>query len=601
MSHPAIDVLEKLPELPGIYKIYGDKNIILYIGKAKNLKNRVNSYFRSSLDIKTTKLMQCAIKVDFLITNSEYEALLLEHNLIKTFKPRFNILLKDDKSFFFIKITQKKDFPQIYIIKSKSNKSDDRIFGPYTNKHSVKKVTEYIQKTFKIRECTDASFKNRTRPCLLYQIKKCSAPCVNYITKSEYSISVQIACDILSGKSNNIITKLTNEMNKDSDNLLFEDALIKRDLIHNINLITSSQLIYGLGGDYDLIEIMISSSKILFEVYTIRDGKIISNDKIWHKDEYIYNKNDFFSNIILQYYLKSYNLSKLPNEIVCESIENPALVERFINSISTKKVKVTTTISGKKIKLAKMIKRNMLYAINNEKLALEKYEYGFNEINKLFKKIEVINTIDCIDISHISGHHAVGAVISFTRNGPEKSMYRKYNLGDNLHGDDLQAIFDTVYKRYKKKNTLPNMIIIDGGPNQLNYANLALTKLSLNNVIPIISISKGKERKVGNEVLHQLNPRVAFKLSENKFLFQLIVEIRDEAHNYAIRSHRKLRTKETIFSQLDSIKGVGPKKKKLLIDYLGGINNIKEASNEDLQKIPGIDVKLAKKIYMFFR
>ena len=593
--------LASISKSPGIYQYLNSKNEIIYIGKAKNLKKRISSYKNtSSLSNRIQRMVYQINNIETITTKTEAEAFLLESNLIKKNKPKFNIVLRDDKSLPYILISSKNKWPQILKHRGKQ-KNIGIYFGPYPSAGSVDKTINSLQKAFLIRSCTDSYFKARNRACLLYQIKKCSAPCVKKINEKDYSDLFNQTISFLKGKNKKIQSDLNNQMKIYSSKKNYEKAASLRDRIRALNQIQEKQSInISSIGDADVISIKKMNFKACVQVFYFRGGNNLGGRYYFPRHEESEKEEN-----ILQSFLGQYYSDKIVTKLI---LLNKKIPERnlLINALKKK--------SGYKINIEIPLKGQKKIIVKNaEKNAEKELERKFNEEknNLLYmKKIKVAfglnkipKTIEVYDISHISGEFAVGAMISFNKDGFIKNNYRKFNIKGEfkrketvLKGDDYSMIYEVLNRRLKKnskKISFPDLMIIDGGKGHLNTASNVLNSLDLEKKIELASIAKGQKRNEGNETFYlKENKKIKFKTND-KILF-FLQRLRDEAHRFAITSHK------TSKSILDEIEGIGPNKKRDLLKYFGSSEQIKIAQLSEIEKVKGINKNIAKKIYNFF-
>ena len=598
--------LASMSNRPGIYQYLNSKNEIIYIGKAKNLKKRISSYKNtSSLSNRIQRMVYQINNIETITTKTEAEAFLLESNLIKKIKPKFNIVLRDDKSLPYILISLKNKWPQILKHRGKQ-KNIGIYFGPYPSAGDVDKTINSLQKSFLIRSCTDSYFKARTRACLLYQIKKCSAPCVKKINKKDYLDLSNQAISFLKGKNKKIQSNLNKQMEIYSSKKNYEKAASLRDRIKALNQIQEKQSInISSIDDADVISIKKKNFKACVQVFYFRGGNNLGGRYYFPRHEESEKEEN-----ILQSFLGQYYSDKIVTKLILlnKKIPERNLLINALNKKSGYKINIEIPLKGQKKIIVK----------NAEKNAEKELERKFNEEknNLLYmKKIKVAfglnkipKTIEVYDISHISGEFAVGAMISFNKDGFIKNNYRKFNIKGEfkrkdtvLKGDDYSMIYEVLNRRLKKnskKISFPDLMIIDGGKGHLNTASNVLNSLDLEKKIELASIAKGQKRNEGNETFYlKENKKIKFKTND-KILF-FLQRLRDEAHRFAITSHKTRRSKISK-SILDEIEGIGPNKKRDLLKYFGSSEQIKIAQLSEIEKVKGINKNIAKKIYNFF-
>ena len=598
--------LDSIPNQPGIYQYFNSKDEILYIGKAKNLKKRISSYTNtSSLSNRIQRMIYQISNIETITTKTEAEAFLLESNLIKKNKPKFNIVLRDDKSLPYILITSKHKWPQILKHRGKQ-KEIGTYFGPYPSAGAVDETISSIQKAFLIRSCSDSFFKARTRACLLHQIKKCSAPCVKKIDKKNYKILSDETILFLKGKNKKIQTILKKKMNEFSSKQLYEKAANVRDRVNALNQIQEKQSvnIYSIG-DADIISIKKKRNKTCIQVFYFRGGQNLGGRYYFPRHE----KNEKERNI-LQSFLGQYYSDKIitKNILINKNIPEKNLLTKALNKKAGYKINIQTPIKGQKKIILKNAEKNAEKEID-KKYNEENINLNFlKKIKSYFKLIKNPKTIEIYDISHTSGEFAVGAMVSFNKSGFIKNNYRKFNISGKFKRkeiiskqDDYSSIHEVLNRRLKKSSTtipLPDLMIIDGGKGHLNTAFSILKDLNLENKIELISIAKGENRNEGNETFYiKKNQRIKFKINDKTLFF--LQRLRDEAHRFAITSHKTRRSKINK-SILDEIEGIGPNKKRDLLKYFGSSEQIRLAKLNEIEKVKGINKNTAKKIYNFF-
>ena len=602
--------LKSCPLEPGVYEMSDSKGIVIYVGKAKNLKNRLTSYFNKNVSQKTAKLVSQIVKIKTTITGTEKEALILEANLIKKYKPKYNVLLRDDKSYPFI-ILDNNEYPRLDLyrgLKTDKKLKNFEFFGPYPSAYYARQTIYLLQKIFLLRNCTDTFFKNRSRPCMQYQINRCSAPCVGYISKQDYKKAIQNAKLFLTGKNNEVIQNLVKTMNQASEKLDYELAAKIRDKIKVLQDIQQQQYIVGREDkNIDLIILLNFNNKYCISLNKVRNGSFISTEQYFISDTNQNNLNNESAiyNFISQYYL-SETLSDYPNEILIgETLTDKKLVSDAL-SLKNKKIKIIDDITNKKsifnkyekwINLAAQNLQYNVYKKYNEANKYFNFEEHFNKLKELFKK-DNLDKIECFDISHTSGHFTVASQVVFLKNGPEKSLYKKYNIKTAKHSDDYGAIREVMQRRLKStkdQNKLPEIFLIDGGVGQLNIVSEELIKNNLNEKVVLLGICKGDKRKADND-------RILFwdclnnKIRELDLEFdtkRLLQMLRDEAHRFAVKSMQQKRNKKAIGSLLEEIPGLGKKRIQKILEHFGGWSEVKQATKEQLQQIPGISDKLS--------
>ncbi len=591
------------PKSPGIYKMINHKSDVLYVGKAKNLLNRLKSYVSEKNHIiRTERMLSQTHKIEITTTSNESEALLLEANLIKKFKPKFNILLKDDKSFPFIYIGNKNKWPQLTKHRGKKDK-DGFYFGPFASAGSANWTIKMIQKIFQLRVCDDTVFKNRTRPCILYQIKRCSGPCVGYIKENEYKTTVEDAIKFVSGKSRKIQKNLSEQMEKASEELDFEKAVILRDKIKSLNIIQSSQRINEANlVEADVIAGYKESGKTCIQVFFYRSKQNWGNQAFFPK----HDPDESLKNIMNSFVAQFYENKSVPKSIILsEDIKEKSLLEKTLSHKEKKDINISVAKKGSKLKVVNQAIKNAKDSLNRKLHESQNNKELFEEISKKFNLETNINLVEVYDNSHIQGTSSVGALITYGDEGFIKKRYRKFNIKIQKNvQDDYGMMKEVLNRRFKraiqeKDNFLsfPDLILIDGGKGQYSVARDAMNELGLHD-IPIIAIAKGKYRNSGNEKFFHNGKEYNFEKNDPTLFF--LQRIRDEAHRFAVSAHRAKRKKGFKKSLLDQISGIGSIRKRALLNHFGSARAVESASLDEIKTVEGVEEKVAKKIYNFF-
>ncbi len=595
--------LPLIPKLPGVYSMLNDKGEILYVGKAKNLPNRLKSYIAEKNHIiRTERMLSQTKKLEITTTSNESEALLLEANLIKKHKPKFNILLRDDKSFPFIFIGNKDVWPQIRRHRGKKTK-EGFYFGPFASAGSANWTIKMIQKIFHLRVCDDTVFKNRERPCILYQIKRCSGPCVGYVEKEDYKKTVDDAIEFVSGKSRKIQKSLSDQMEKASEDLDFEKAVILRDRIKSLNIIQSSQRI----NEANLIEADViagykESGKTCIQVFFYRSKQNWGNQAFFPK----HDPDESLSNILNSFVSQFYENKSVPSSIIIsEEIKEKNLIEKTLSKKEGKQVNLSVAKKGSKLKVINQATKNAKESLNRKLYESQNNRELFDSIASKFNLETNINLVEVYDNSHIQGTNSVGALIAFGEEGFIKKRYRKFNIKSKKNEqDDYGMMREVLNRRFKraiqeKDNYLsfPDLVIVDGGKGQYSVARDSLNELGLHE-IPIISIAKGKFRNSGNETFFHNGKEYKFNKNDPTLFF--LQRIRDESHRFAISAHRAKRKRGISKSLLDQIEGIGSIRKRALLNHFGSARAVESASLDEIKSVDGVEEKVAKKIYNFF-
>ena len=595
--------LPLIPKLPGVYKMLSDKDQILYVGKAKNLPNRLKSYVSEKNHIiRTERMLSQTRKIEITTTSNESEALLLEANLIKKHKPKFNILLRDDKSFPFIFIGNKDKWSQIKRHRGKKTK-EGFYFGPFASAGSANWTIKMIQKIFHLRVCDDTVFKNRERPCILYQIKRCSGPCVGYIDESEYKRTVDDAIEFVSGKSRKIQKNLSDQMEKASESLDFEKAGILRDRIKSLNIIQSSQRINEANlVEADVIAAYKESGQTCIQVFFYRSKQNWGNQAFFPKHDPDENLGNILNSFVSQFYE---NKSVPSSIILSQEIKEKILIEQTLSQKEGKQVNISVAKKGSKLKVINQAIKNAKDSLNRKLHETQNNRELFESVVAKFNLETNINLIEVYGNSHIQGTNSVGALISYGDEGFIKKRYRKFNIKMKKNEqDDYGMMKEVLTRRFKKAVqekeghlSFPDLIFVDGGKGQYSVARETLNELGLHD-IPLIAIAKGKFRNSGNETFFHNGKE--YKFSKNDPTLFFLQRIRDESHRFAISAHRARRKKGISKSLLDQIEGIGSIRKRALLNHFGSARAVESASLDEIKSVEGVEEKVAKKIYNFF-
>jgi len=601
------DVIRKelplIPKSPGVYRMLDHKDVILYVGKAKNLPNRLKSYVAEKNHIiRTARMLSQTFKLEITTTANESEALLLEANLIKKHKPKFNILLKDDKSFPFIFISNKDQWAQVTKHRGKKDK-EGFYFGPFASAGTANWTIKMLQKIFQIRVCDDSTFKNRKRPCILYQIKRCSGPCVDYIDKEDYKKSVDQAIQFVSGKSRDIQKNLSKQMEEASEKLDFERASIFRDRIKSLNIIQSSQRINEANlVDADVIAAYKESGKTCIQVFFYRSKQNWGNQAYFPKHDPDQDVSEIMSSFLMQFY-ENKNVPKLI--IINTEINDKKLIEETLSKKENNTISINVAKKGTKAKVIAMAEKNAKESLNRKIYETNNNKNLFEGVAKKFDLKNGLNLVEVYDNSHISGTNSVGAMITFGNEGFVKKRYRKFDIKTKgAEQDDFAMLKEVLTRRFKRAMlekgnylTLPDLILIDGGKGQYSSAKEVLDEFGLHD-LPMIAIAKGKLRNSGDETFFYKGN--SFKFDKNDPTLFFMQRLRDEAHRFAITSHRAKRAKGITKSLLDQIDGIGSIRKRALLNHFGSARAVESASFDEIKSVEGVEEKVAKKIYNFF-
>lgn len=604
--------LLKLTTSPGVYRMLDDASVVLYVGKAANLKKRVSSYFnRPNTSPKTRALVSQIKRIEVTVTRSETEALLLESNLIKALRPKYNVLMRDDKSYPYLALSKHHAYPRLSAIRSKKKPEKGSFFGPYPSTGALRETLNVIQKVFKIRNCTDSYFSARSRPCLQYQIKRCSAPCMSYITPENYQHSVTQAVALLEGKCSQILDALAGQMDEAVNRLAFEEATICRDQIKSLRLVQEQQGMARMEGDADVIVIDVRPGFACVQCVMVRDGQVLDSQHFFPSVPKL-NLDDtddpevlweqVFSVFIAFYYVDRPSL--IPELIVTNhSIKDQLILETMLSQCRGTPTKIQTQARGVKA-------RWLDFAMNNLQLTVTEHTASASIIKKRYEALchalhreEPIHTMICFDISHTQGTNTVASCVAFDKNGPNKRDYRRYNISGITPGDDYAAMEQALLRHFKSlkqaKKQCPDVLIIDGGKGQVAVAKRVLHELAINDIF-LLGIAKGPSRKAGLEHLILADDKTERTLPSDSPALHLLQHIRDESHRFAITAHKKRRQKSSLSSSLETIEGVGVKRHQALLRRFGGLRELAKAPLEEIAKTQGISRELAERIYQHF-
>ena len=599
-------IAKTLPHQPGVYQMEDEDGQILYIGKAKNLSKRVINYTNlNNLTRRLQRMVSLTKKMNFFVTNTEIEALLLECNLIKRHKPRFNIILRDDKSFPYILINKEHKYPRLQKYRGTKKIKGD-YFGPFVSPSVADYTLIALQKAFLLRSCSEGTFSNRSRPCLLYDIKRCSGPCVEYINEVKYKESIDDAKKFLKGNTKKIEKKLTSKMKIASKNQMFEEAGRLRDRIKSVNQIQKYQSVYIKEmRNIDIFAIKIIDNKSCIHGKFYRNGSNYGNKSFFPSHEDTSEDREILESFLYQFYADK----DIPPKILVNIDQNFFKeVETTLNKKNKSKTKILKPKSGEKLQHVLLAEKNALESIKLKKSSLETHNFALVSLSKLLKTKKEIKRIEAYDNSHTSGKNSVGVMIVADKEGVSPKNYRKFNIRYDLKNNNISKVDDyymmeeVLTRRLSKidkkvESLIPDVIIIDGGRGQFNSVLKILKKYQLEN-INLLSVSKGPERNAGREIIHLKNQNL--NLKPNDSLLNFIQRLRDEAHRFAITAHRSRRSKSSIKSIFDEIKGIGPKRKKDLLLHFGTIQKIKSASVEELKQVKTIPSKKLEELYEFF-
>jgi excinuclease ABC subunit C len=592
--------LKTLTHRPGVYRMLDGGANLLYVGKAKDLKRRVSSYFSRGLNLRLQRMVSQIAAIEVTVTHTEVEALLLENNLIKSQHPRYNVLLRDDKSYPYLYISTHQRFPRLSFHRGARAKQG-RYFGPYPNAGSARETLQLLQKLFPVRQCEDAFYRNRSRACLQHQISRCTAPCVGLIEEAEYAKDVQNIILFLEGRTNLVIDQLVERMEKASANLEFEQAARFRDQIASLRRMQEKQYVSGESGDLDIVALAREAGVVCVQVFFIRGGRNLGNKSFFPKTPEGETESGILSAFVSQYYLGK----NMPNElIVQQEPDEMQMLEEAFSAQAGRRVSIRHLVRGERARWLKMASGNAQVALQARLASQSGYLQRLESLRQGFCLDEIPRRMECFDISHTGGERTVASCVVFDDEGARKSDYRRFNIEGIEPGDDYAAMAQALSRRYARikegEIPAPDILFIDGGKGQMAKADAVLQELGVSGVI-MIGVAKGPDRKPGMEQLWLLERGQPIILPANSPALHLIQQIRDEAHRFAITGHRQRRAKARKTSVLEEIPGIGPKRRQHLLKQFGGWRELARAGVEDIARVDGVSLKLAQRIYGAFR
>ena len=584
-----------LTRRPGVYRMLGEAGEVLYVGKARDLRRRVASYFSRSHNLRIQHLVSRIRNIEVTVTHTEAEALLLENNLIKALQPRYNVLLKDDKSYPYLFLSDG-PFPRLAFHRG-ARREAGRYFGPYPSAGAVRETLALLQRVFPVRQCEDSFFRNRTRPCLQYQIKRCSGPCVGLVTQTEYARDVRDTERFLEGGASQVIGELVGRMEAAAANLEFEQAARIRDQIANLRRIQERQYVSGERGDLDIVACVVRGGRACVQLFFVRGGRNLGNKAYFPRLGEEADVPAVISAFIAQHYLQG----AAPGEIlVSEDPADKTLLEQVLGRQEGRKVAIRSKLRGERLRWMRLARENAESALA-ARLAgqaglLERYE----TLQEVLGLEAIPDRMECYDISHTRGEGAVAACVVFNGNGPLKQAYRRFNIRDISPGDDYAAMHQVLLRRFARiqagEEDAPDIVVIDGGAGQVATASAALEELGISGVV-LLGLAKGVERRPGMEQVFLSGQQRPFILPPDSPALHLLQQIRDEAHRFAVTGHRKSRARSRQRSVLEEIPGIGPKRRGQLLRQFGGLQELKRAGVDDLAAVDGISRELAERIY----
>ncbi|WP_293796046.1 excinuclease ABC subunit UvrC [uncultured Pantoea sp.] len=595
--------LSTVTSQPGVYRMYDATGTVIYVGKAKDLKKRLTSYFRTQVGSRKTEVLVSNIQnIDVTVTHTETEALLLEHNYIKLYQPRYNVLLRDDKSYPYIFLSGD-SHPRLAMHRGAKHAKGE-YFGPFPNGYAVRETLALLQKVFPIRQCENSVYRNRSRPCLQYQIGRCLGPCVSgLVSEEEYAQQTDYVRLFLAGKDDQVINQLVKRMENASEELRFEEAGILRDQIQAVRRVTERQFVSNQGEDLDVMGVAFDAGMACLHVLFIRQGKVLGSRSYFPKVPADTELTEVVQTFVGQFYLQGSEARTLPAEILLDfNLPERELLAESLSVLAGRKVNIQSKPRGDRARYLKLARTNAATALVTK---LSQHSTIQQRLAALatFLELDTIHRMECFDISHTMGEQTIASCVVFNRDGPLRSDYRRYNIEGITPGDDYAAMNQVLRRRYGKaleEDKIPDVIIIDGGKGQLAQAKQVFAELNVpwDKDRPILlGVAKGSDRKAGLETLFFEAEGEGVSLPPDSPALHVIQHIRDDSHNHAISGHRKKRAKVKNTSALESIEGVGPKRRQQLLKYMGGLQPLMNASVDEIAKVPGISTALAEKIY----
>ncbi|MBT5002907.1 MAG: excinuclease ABC subunit UvrC [Porticoccaceae bacterium] len=593
--------LKSLTQRPGTYQMLDGDGQVLYVGKAKNLKNRVASYFRKTgLTPKTAALVKRIVQIDVTVTETETEALILEHNLIKQYRPQFNILMRDDKSYPYIFLSDRDQWPRLSFHRG-PKKVEGTYFGPFPSVHAVRDSMSFLQKTFRVRQCEDVFFKNRSRPCLQYQIKRCSAPCVGFVEPESYAADVNLTRLYLDGKAEKILQQLERDMEKLALALEFEKAGECRDQISALRQVQAQQMIEKGRGTIDVVAGAVTDGQACVHMLYVRQGRILGSRSYYPKAPLAEKVSDLLDEFLPHLYLSGGGRPDLPKEILVNAaLDGAEVLTDALKERIGRNIEIRDSVRGFRAKWIELAQRTAEQNLAGKLASKQTLQQRFESLRDTIGLDETPERLECFDISHSSGEAVVASCVVFDSNGALKSDYRRFNIENITGGDDYAAMEQAIRRRYtrlmKGEGKLPDILLIDGGKGQIGITKSVLADLGVVGVI-VLGVAKGTTRKPGMETLILADQNNKVIARPQQAALHLIQQIRDEAHRFAITGHKQRRDKKRRTSALEGIPGVGPTRRRDLLKHFGGIVGVKKASVADLMKVANINKKVAEAIY----
>ena len=593
--------LKTLKQGPGVYQMYDGQGDILYVGKAKNLKNRVSSYFSGRpKDAKTQALVSRIASVQVTLTHTEAEALILEHNLIKDQSPPYNILLKDDKSYPYILVTEA-EWPRVAFHRG-AKRTKGQYFGPYPNGYAAREAMVLLQKVFKVRQCEDSFFRNRSRPCLQYQIERCTGPCVNLVSKDDYQRDVERTLRFLRGENEELVANLTQDMQRAAELQEYEKAAGLRDSVSQLREVQADQAIESGSGNLDVVAAAVAGDIACVHTIFVRQGRVIASRSWYPKDVLADTPAAVVEDFLPQYYLSGEERNPPSEIVVAQAGEQKDIFEQALRQVGGRRIRLTVPQKGRKYSWLDLASRTAEQNLVGKLASGAAHQKRLQSLADALG-VEKLERIECFDISHHSGAETVASCVVYGAEGPIKSDYRKFNIEGIRGGDDYAAMEQALQRRYKRlkkgEGQMSDLLVIDGGKGQLRQAIEVLDSLAIYSV-KLLGVAKGPTRKSGWEKLFFGRGMQELTLDSHSPAFHLLQQVRDEAHRFAVAGHTARKNKKLRGSPLDQVAGIGAKRKKALLHHFGGLQGIKSAGVQDLQKVDGINRRLAEDIYFHF-
>ncbi|WP_235039760.1 excinuclease ABC subunit UvrC [Vreelandella profundi] len=599
MTFDSKQFLSSVSTSPGVYRMLDEQSNTLYVGKAKRLKARLSSYFRGQLNTKTQAMVGRIADVQVTVTRTETEALLLEQTLIKQLRPPYNILLRDDKSYPFVFVTDRHAYPALEYKRARQRRDDGRYLGPYPSSGAVRESLSLMQKIFHIRNCEDSVFAHRSRPCLQYQIQRCSAPCVDYISAEDYRRDLEHAVMCLEGKSENVTQELVAAMEAASKALNFEEAARLRDQVQQLRQLQQRQFVDTGGGDADIFALATRPGALGVSVLSVRDGRLLGARHHTPKNDLDLPIETLLTEVVSQYYFGQPH--NVPSEVITSHpLEDSDLIAEALTQQAGKRIRVTSQVRGHRAQWQQLAITNAEQQLASHLANQTQLTQRFSSLQKALGLDEIPQRLECFDISHSHGEATVASCVVFDHQGPRKSDYRHFRIEGVAAGDDYAAMQQALTRRLKRVKSgeavAPDIVIVDGGKGQLNMARGVFKALDITNII-LLGVAKGTTRKAGLESLFLETADNPLDLDPSSPALHLIQHIRDESHRFAIAGHRAQRDKARRTSTLQDIPGVGPKRRRELLRFFGGLQGVQKASRDELIRVPGINAALAESIY----